>query len=93
MKVGWMKSPPWWTIKARLIPKTPACVTLDGPVVGAAAFTWLQDTIIRSTEYWRALLGATILVLVIAFPQGLAGGSMALFAKIRGVRAAPGARR
>ena len=67
--------------------------SLAGPVVGAAAFTWLQDTIIRSTEYWRALLGATILVLVIAFPQGLAGGSMALFAKIRGVRAAPGARR
>ena len=62
---------------------------LAGPVVGAAAFTWLQDTIIRSTEYWRALLGAIILVLVIAFPQGLAGGSLALLARIRGARATP----
>lgn len=47
--------------------------TLAGPVVGAVAFTWLQDLIIRSTDYWRAVLGLTILVLVLAFPQGLAG--------------------
>ena len=47
--------------------------TLAGPVVGAVAFTWLQDLIIRSTDYWRAVLGVTILVLVLAFPQGLAG--------------------
>ena len=32
--------------------------TLSGPVVGAAVFTWLQDTIARNTDYWRALLGA-----------------------------------
>jgi branched-chain amino acid transport system permease protein len=48
--------------------------TLAGPVVGAAAFTWLQDTIARSTDYWRALLGVTILVIVLAFPQGIVGG-------------------
>ncbi len=48
--------------------------TLSGPVVGAAAFTWLQDTIARNTDYWRALLGITILVIVLAFPQGLVGG-------------------
>jgi len=47
--------------------------SLAGPLVGAAAFTWLQDTIIRSTDYWRAVLGAVILALVLAFPQGLAG--------------------
>ncbi|MBU6270435.1 MAG: ABC transporter permease [Betaproteobacteria bacterium] len=47
--------------------------TLAGPVVGAAAFTWLQDTIIRSTDYWRAVLGVAILALVLAFPQGIAG--------------------
>lgn len=47
--------------------------TLTGPVVGAAAFTWLQDMIARNTEYWRAVLGCTILVIVIAFPQGIAG--------------------
>jgi branched-chain amino acid transport system permease protein len=47
--------------------------TLTGPVLGAAAFTWLQDTIARETAYWRALLGAVILLLVLAVPQGLAG--------------------
>ena len=48
--------------------------TLTGPVVGAALFTWLQDLIAREFQYWRAALGLTILVLVIAFPQGVAGG-------------------
>jgi len=47
--------------------------TLAGPIVGAAAFGLLQDTVMRSTEYWRALLGGIILLLVLAFPQGLAG--------------------
>jgi branched-chain amino acid transport system permease protein len=47
--------------------------TLAGPVVGAAAFTWLQDTIARETAYWRAVLGAVILLLVLVFPRGLAG--------------------
>ncbi len=47
--------------------------TLTGPVAGAALFTWLQDTIARNTEYWRAILGLTILVIVLAFPMGIAG--------------------
>lgn len=47
--------------------------TVVGPLVGAISFTWLQDSISRSTDYWRALLGGTMLLLVIAFPQGLAG--------------------
>jgi branched-chain amino acid transport system permease protein len=54
--------------------------TLSGPVVGAAAFTWLQDTIARNTDYWRALLGVTILVIVLAFPQGIVGGLRARLA-------------
>ena len=47
--------------------------TLAGPWVGAITFTWLQDAIARNTEYWRALLGGVILLLVLAFPMGLAG--------------------
>jgi branched-chain amino acid transport system permease protein len=53
--------------------------TLTGPVVGAAAFTWLQDTIARNTDYWRALLGGTILAIVLAFPQGIVGAVRARF--------------
>jgi branched-chain amino acid transport system permease protein len=33
----------------------------------------LQDALARTTEYWRALVGAGILVLVLAFPNGLGG--------------------
>jgi branched-chain amino acid transport system permease protein len=53
--------------------------TLSGPVVGAAAFTWLQDTIARNTEYWQSLLGATILAIVLAFPRGIVGFLAARF--------------
>jgi len=48
--------------------------TLTGPLVGAPVFTILQDTVMRQTEYWRALLGAIILGLVLLFPGGLVGG-------------------
>jgi branched-chain amino acid transport system permease protein len=48
--------------------------TLTGPIVGAAALTLLQDTIMRQAEYWRALLGGIILLLVLVFPGGLVGG-------------------
>jgi branched-chain amino acid transport system permease protein len=47
--------------------------TLAGPVVGAVTFTWLQDAVARNTDYWRALLGGIILLLVLVFPQGIAG--------------------
>jgi branched-chain amino acid transport system permease protein len=47
--------------------------TLAGPLVGAVSFTWLQDSVARSTEYWRAMLGGIILLLVLAFPMGIAG--------------------
>jgi len=47
--------------------------TLVGPAVGAAAFTWLQDTIARGTDYWRAVLGLAIIAMVLAFPRGIVG--------------------
>jgi branched-chain amino acid transport system permease protein len=49
--------------------------TLAGPIVGATVFSILQDTVMRQTEYWHALLGGIILVLVVAFPMGLVGAS------------------
>ena len=55
--------------------------TLAGPVVGAAAFTWLQDAISRNTDYWRAILGAAILAIVLAFPRGIVGALRARFAR------------
>jgi len=47
--------------------------TLSGPIVGATVFTWLQDSIMRQTSFWRGLLGVVILVLVLVFPGGIVG--------------------
>src|SRR6195256_3173252 len=46
---------------------------LVGPLVGASVFTLLQDNVMRQTVYWRGVLGAIILLLVLVFPGGIAG--------------------
>jgi branched-chain amino acid transport system permease protein len=43
-----------------------------GPILGSALFVWAQDELVRGTDYWRALLGALILVIVLVLPGGLA---------------------
>jgi branched-chain amino acid transport system permease protein len=51
--------------------------TVSGPIVGAFAFAWLQDWLVRAVaEYWRLVLGSAIVVLVLAFPQGLVGSAL-----------------
>ena len=57
--------------------------TLTGPIVGASLFTVLQDMVMRDSEYWRALLGGIILLLVLAFPQGIVGALARLFDRAR----------
>ena len=57
--------------------------TLAGPIVGAVTFTWLHDTLARNTDYWRAMLGAIILILVLLFPQGIAGFARQCIQKLR----------
>ncbi|CAN7163607.1 ABC transporter permease [Variovorax paradoxus] len=64
--------------------------TLAGPVVGAVTFSWLHDTVARNTDYWRATLGAIILLLVLLFPQGIAGFAKQLSERLlRGRRRPP----
>ena len=48
-------------------------LTLSGLVVGAAAYHGLAVELTRATEHWRLLLGAAIVLLVVVFPQGIAG--------------------
>jgi branched-chain amino acid transport system permease protein len=55
--------------------------TLTGPVWGAALFTWLQDSVSRGIDYWRAVMGAVVLILVLVFPQGLTGFLRERFAR------------
>jgi branched-chain amino acid transport system permease protein len=58
--------------------------TLVGPLVGAVTFTALQDSLARSTDYWRAVLGGSMLLLVLVFPQGIAGSVQALWQRLHG---------
>ena len=46
---------------------------LAGPVIGAVVFTAMRDFFVGVTEYWGALFGAVILLIVMLFPQGIAG--------------------
>ncbi len=47
--------------------------TVSGPIIGALAYTGLYDALLRVTSLWRLCLGAVIILLVVAFPQGIAG--------------------
>ncbi len=47
--------------------------SLFGPLLGAGVFVLLEDWISR-LDYWRLILGVIILVIVMAAPDGIAGG-------------------
>ncbi|MCQ4159265.1 ABC transporter permease [Roseomonas sp. GC11] len=57
--------------------------TMAGPIVGALIYTGLADLLVRSTDLWRLVLGAVIVVLVIAFPEGIAGAVRRLWLRGR----------
>jgi branched-chain amino acid transport system permease protein len=64
--------------------------SLFGPWLGAAAFTWLFDTLARDTQYWRAALGVVMLLLVLLLPEGLSGAMARLAALWRWLPRAAG---
>ena len=56
---------------------------LVGPVVGALIFNFLKLYAMGSTEYWMFIIGATLIIIVLVLPGGIAGGIARLAAKIR----------
>jgi branched-chain amino acid transport system permease protein len=47
--------------------------TVAGGPVGAAVYTVLDTVITKYTDYWQAVLGGILVLLVILFPHGLLG--------------------
>jgi branched-chain amino acid transport system permease protein len=47
--------------------------TALGPLIGAASFTGLKIGIASETHFWRLILGAIIIAIVLVFPQGIVG--------------------
>jgi branched-chain amino acid transport system permease protein len=57
--------------------------TFSGPIVGAVVFNYLKDYAVASTAYWQFMLGAVLLVLVLALPTGIVGTVSRQFGKLR----------
>ena len=59
---------------------------VEGPVVGAMIFTYLKLYAMGNTEYWMFVIGATLIILVLLLPNGVAGAAGALWGKMRNRR-------
>ncbi len=55
---------------------------LAGPVVGALIFNFLKLYAMGATEYWMFIIGATLIIIVLVLPGGIAGGFARLAARI-----------
>jgi branched-chain amino acid transport system permease protein len=66
----------YWTTSAQ-----PIFVTLigglssyAGPAVGAVVFVFLRDYITRNLDYWQAVLGVVLLLIILFLPGGIVEG-------------------
>lgn len=55
----------------------------EGPIIGAFLFTFLKLYAMGHTEYWMFVIGATLIILVLLLPNGIAGAFSTLWSKIR----------
>lgn len=49
--------------------------TLIGPLIGALTYHGLSTELTRITDHWRLLLGLAIVILAVAFPEGIVGSA------------------
>lgn len=57
--------------------------TVSGPIIGAFTYAGLNEQLVKLSAYWRFVLGLSIVLLVVAFPRGIAGTALALFDRRR----------
>ncbi|MBM4305436.1 MAG: branched-chain amino acid ABC transporter permease [Deltaproteobacteria bacterium] len=55
----------------------------EGPIVGAIIFTYLKLYAMGNTQYWMFVIGATLIVLVLLLPNGVAGAFSSLWRRIK----------
>jgi branched-chain amino acid transport system permease protein len=70
----------YWTKSAEVLIMTllGGMGTFFGPALGALVLLWLNQQILSHTQYWPAILGAILIVLLFVFPGGIAGATLAL---------------
>ncbi len=64
---------------------------LLGPILGAFAFTGLQEFALRFTDYYSLILGALLILVVLLFPGGLTGCALWAATRLRALARPPGA--
>jgi branched-chain amino acid transport system permease protein len=62
----------------------------EGPIIGAILFTYLKLYAMGNTQYWMFVIGATLIVLVLLLPNGVAGAIAVLLAKLKRKKALEG---
>ena len=60
-------------------------MVFEGPIVGAILFTYLKLYAVSITQYWMLIIGATLILLVLLLPEGIAGGFVKLFSRTKRV--------
>lgn len=65
----------YWTHSGNLVFMTVlgGSAAFAGPIFGSLVFVFLSDALMAATEYWRFVLGAILVLLVLFFPRGLIG--------------------
>jgi branched-chain amino acid transport system permease protein len=81
-----------WVFSAQLVLATVLGGTRHflGPAVGAFAFIVIQDLSLRLTHYRSLVFGVILIVVVLAFPGGLAGGAAIFLNKMKKFGKDPG---
>jgi branched-chain amino acid transport system permease protein len=62
-------------------------MVFEGPIIGAILFTYLKLYAVSITQYWMFVIGATLIVLVLLLPEGITGGFVKLWARLKSSRA------
>ena len=58
-------------------------MVFEGPIIGAILFTYLKLYAVSFTQYWMFIIGATLIILVLLLPEGITGGFVKLFARLK----------
>lgn len=56
---------------------------LWGPIIGALVFFFTREWLTEFTNHWLAILGITLIVVMIVWPKGISGGVEHLLARLK----------
>jgi len=75
----------YWTHSGELVFMTVlgGFASFFGPLVGAFSYIFLKSQLMSVTEYWRFVMGAILVLIVVLLPRGLVGVAQDAWARAR----------